>query len=345
MRLRLKFLALGLKSKRCGDGAQDVTKNKPRICYPKAQWNEKSVSTKNKLPDVTITDADTAPPRISHGKKKAQAPISESKAAKPSPDKAATGDVEQHELHRKTHDKLVSGKIVRLSESARTPVFLASSAILLAGTALFLSAFPRTEKVDRNNTAVSTIIQAPTTDSVTSAATNQVSTGILLLDLGRALLTPQPFRNEIWAVRALAANDPDVLVFVEFLNPYADTGVPTKPELLLRLKALAKQSTPTSSETATTWSGGMWGTASSWIDTVWPGQDSENERRKAILAVAISQMSAGSLERTLSALSELGEGIDALTKDLMVNISGRQALDRASAALSELALRRLASSG
>jgi hypothetical protein len=52
-----------------------------------------------------------------------------------------------------------------------------------------------------------------------------------LAQLRPALLGNEPFRNELTLVRGVMPSQPDVNQALDMLAPYADTGVPTLPEL------------------------------------------------------------------------------------------------------------------
>ena len=161
------------------------------------------------------------------------------------------------------------------------------------------------------------------------------------MDLGRVLLTSQPYSSEIRAVRALASDDEDILTFVEFLEPYSVNGVPTEKELLEALPALEGEIHKFSPDDES-WSTKALISVRSLVDSVLSENGSKPDRLKAIMSVTADQLKKGSLEGAILALAELDNPAQEMAARYVEKIKGRLALNRASVALTELALNRLA---
>jgi len=302
------------------------------------------MARKGKLPDVAVEDAQEIPAKlVAQGTEHPDDATSDPGA---SPDSTSTaGPVAKRQGGTKASGDGQKDTLDRGSHS-RLPIFLAGGALVLSVVALALVVMmpsgnePGPDNVDQPSQGL------PSSEAMgLSKDIQRVTSSILILDLGRALLTAEPFHIEARAVRSVVSDDPDVLVLIDFLEPYANAGVPTRYDLAKQLQRLMVEIVPLpgeAEENSQNWSSQVLETAGSWVTSVWPGDTPDARRTNAVLTVAASHMDSGDLEQTLAALNELeNTPYRGAAEELVERITDRIALNRASYALSELGLRKL----
>ena len=325
---------------------------------------------RKKLPDVKVSGVEAEPPLISHTRvdEKATTPTNDAGSQQITERVASGGPSDYHNQEvLKTRTEADNSQDSTVSGDKRTQAtttrendaevvgqpfnwFGASSAVAItvAGIAALVSVatlvFTLYSRETTDNTPETQQLETPNPGQLISesaAVVHNVSLSIVIMDLGRVLLTSQPYSSEIRAVRALASDDEDIMTFVEFLEPYSVNGVPTEKELLEALPALEGEIHKFSPDDES-WSTKALISVRSLVDSVLSENGSKPDRLKAIMSVTADQLKKGSLEGAILALAELDNPAQEMAARYVEKIKGRLALNRASVALTELALNRLA---
>ncbi|WP_162913159.1 uroporphyrinogen-III synthase [Rhodospirillaceae bacterium SYSU D60014] len=189
-----------------------------------------------------------------------------------------------------------------------------------------------------------------------ATAAHRAETAALMLAAGQlraALAGDQPFAEDLAALRELAGDRPGFAETIEPLAAYAETGIPTLPDLQATFHETARAVTQASQSEGLAESLGTDPDSQGWVDrtiarlsslvTVRPVGDAvEGEGPAARVARAEARLEAGDLEAAVAELSNLTGAPAEAAADWLTQARARLAADAAAAKLQTTLVRGLA---
>ncbi|MDG1192894.1 MAG: hypothetical protein P8N03_03415 [Arenicellales bacterium] len=202
-----------------------------------------------------------------------------------------------------------------------------------------------------------TIIQPVSSDGITSDTglvqppdnmapdeanlVNNAATSVAILELSKSLRGPQPFDRQLQTVTAVVnrvGGLPQVKILLEFVEMYALQGVPGTLQLSELIPALRLEVEVFSGLESRSFLGELFYSALALASDDAKLELQRADKTRAIFVVAKNQLSEGSIEGAIVALSHLEPTQKEVALSFIELLKGRLALDRTAKRLEDIAL-------